>query len=110
MSTPLNDQHTDFLAKRQIESKDLQDAWQHIAKTKEGQLIIDHMLFVCGVTVFQPIRDDNDRLRKEGRRQYGFGVAELLALDATHLQQRIMERLRDKEHISEMRPNQYNTL
>jgi hypothetical protein len=86
-----------YLEKRDMTLERLHASAQRIADTEEGAIFLDWFFHITGVTAMHPVRDADDRLRKEGKRQIGFAVAEFLALDELQIRERIIQRIQDAE-------------
>jgi len=109
MSEKVSDSTLTFLEKKELNAEDLHNAIQHVASTKEGELLIDYLCFIAGVTVFKAVRSDDDRLRQEGQRQLVWGLLEYIALDESKMKSMITERIRLREQGRKESRNQRST-
>ena len=97
---PSDDADLLFLEKKAIKGEELTEAYQRVAASKEGQMMIEHLLFIAGVTRLRTVRDSDDRIHQEGQRQLCFGIMEKIALDHVAHQQMIMERIRARKGLT----------
>jgi len=102
MTQKASDSTLTFLDKKHIQLEDLQNAYQHIAATKDGELVFAHLYFISGITHFKNVSTNEDRLRQEGQRQLCFGIMDQIALDETALQRIIIDRIRAKKEMTEI--------
>jgi hypothetical protein len=68
-----------------------------MADNEHGKIFLDWFFHMTGVTSLRPVRDQDDRLRNEGKRQIGFAVVEYLALDELQIREKIIQRLQDAQ-------------
>jgi len=106
--TPPAIQLEDLLCDHEFDSEQVRRAFAAIAETDSGRLCISYLLINCGVTKFQRVNNNDDRLRKEGQRQLGFSILELLALDGNQIHQVIMNRVQARANASASQPTSYN--
>lgn len=105
----MQSENEDFLQRRDYTLEQLHASVQHIAEDPKSKLFIEWLLHITGVTHLHPVRDQEDRLRKEGKRQLGFAVAEFMALDDMQIQERIIRRIQQSERMKADRSATYNT-
>lgn len=105
----MSDTTTDeYLEKRDMTLERLHAATQRMADNEHGKIFLEWFFHITGVTAMHPVRDSDDRLRKEGKRQLGFAVAEFLALDELQIREKVIQRIQDAQRRRDERATTIN--